>query len=271
MKGHLVKGAVWAGAVLMLVLAGATTLWWMRRDVPVRIAGEGAELARAEAVDEMLLPEALDAAAAMAEQRDVRALVVHRRGHRVFEHFTGSDAGEQMIGGGELAVALLELALHQPGEREGRDAAQVATLISERLWLPLRAHDAWLTPDAGPDAIQCCIGARLDDWMRFADLLNATGSYRGERIIGADPVRALLAVQASDWQGDEPLLARDATAFDLDDGVRIWLAPQRALTILVAADAAVARDTLLPNLILRGLNDASPAIGGDISGMVPGH
>ena len=51
---------------------------------------------------------------------------------------------------------------------------------------------------------------------------------------------------------------------------RLWLAPRRNIAILVWADDDTAHDTLLPNIILRGLNDVSPAIGG-IEDLVPGH
>jgi hypothetical protein len=51
----------------------------------------------------------------------------------------------------------------------------------------------------------------------------------------------------------------------------LWLAPRRQLAVLVWADAEVARDTLLPNVILRGLNDAAPAIDAGIGDIVPGH
>ena len=114
--------------------------------------------------------------------------------------------------------------------------------------------------------------AELDDWMRAGDLLLGQGAYRGERIVAADATRQLLAAHApAPSLGDEPLLARDGTAFDLAPDVRLWLAPRRGLAILVWGTPEQARDTLLPNLILRGLNDVAPAIGGDISDIVPGH
>jgi hypothetical protein len=145
-----------------------------------------------------------------------------------------------------------------------------ANLVSERIWLPLRAGDAQLSLVARAGR-RCCIEARLDDWLRAGDLLLGGGAYLGERFLSADAVRALLAGRELQWQGDEPLLAQDGLAFDLSREQRLWLAPRRQLAILVWADADVARDTLLPNIILRGLNDAAPAIGGGISDIVPGH
>lgn len=257
-----------AGLLAVVVLL----LWWAPwTQVRVRIAGEEAALARATAESEFVLPAALDAARDQAESMGLRAFIVHRRGHRVFEYFGHGAAGYSEVDGGELASALLKLALHQPGD-EAADAAQAAALISGRIWLPLRAADAWLLDEASAAPRSCCIRARLDDWLRMVDLVNGQGVYLGERVVPADAVRALLAgLPPGRMGGDEPLLARDGITFDLQPGLRIWLAPRRQLTMLVWADDAIAQDTLLPNLILRGLDDASPAISGDISDLVPGH
>lgn len=255
------------------LLAGVALLLWRApwAEERVRIAGEEAALARATAESEFVLPAALDAARDQAENMGLRAFVVHRRGHRVFEYFEHGAAGHSEVDGGELASALLTLALHQPGD-EAADAAQAAALVSGRIWLPLRAADAWLLDGASAPPRRCCIRARLDDWLRVADLVNGQGAYRGERVISPDAVRAMLAgLPPGRTGGDEPLLARDGITFDLQPGLRIWLAPRRQLTMLVWADDAIAQDTLLPNLILRGLDDASPAISGDISDLVPGH
>jgi hypothetical protein len=257
------------GAVLVLLLAAAV-VWLRRSDVPsVPIAGEPAPLARADAQSEFILPEALEAVRVQAADLGVRALIVHRRGHRVFEHFADGD-GNVLIEGGELASAVLELALHEPGQAAALEAPAAAELVSQRLWLPLRAGEAWLSvhKDEGPR--RCCIRARLDDWMRVGDLLLGQGAYHGERIVAADAARQVLAAHPDMGEGDEPFLARDPAAFDLAEGARLWLAPRRNLAILVWADDARAHDTLLPNIILRGLNDASPAIGG-IDDLVPGH
>jgi hypothetical protein len=261
-------------AVLVLLALLATAGLWLGRSEPARmlLAGSADVLPRATAESESILPEALEAARVAAARRGTHALLVHRRGHRVFEYFRAGHESAAGMGGGELAAAVLSLALHEPGQAEGADPATAAALVSERLWLPLRAGDAWLVDDGTQGPRQCCIEAQLDDWMRVGDLLLGVGTYLGERFVSADAVRALLAGRtAAPWQGEEPLLARDGLWFDLQPGVRLWLAPRRALAMLVWADADVARDTLIPNIILRGLNDQAPAIGGDISDLVPGH
>lgn len=261
-----------AMVVVGLLVLVTVLLWPASRAERVRIAGTGevAALARADAASELVLAEALDAARAEAARRGVKAFIVHRRGHRVFEYFADGVGGGDQVDGAELAAAVLQLALHQP-EDTTADLATAAQLVSERIWLPLRAADAWLVDQPGVHPRRCCIEARLDDWTRVADLLNATGTYHGERVVAADAVRALLAQRPLQWTGDEPFLARDGAPFDLADGARVWLAPGRGLTMLVWADGAQAQDTLLPNILMRGLNDASPAIGGDLPDLVPGH
>lgn len=161
----------------------------------------------------------------------------------------------------------------------------VASTLSQRVWLPLHAGPASLWGrDDGAVRVDCCMVARLDDWMRLGDLLLGQGRYEGERIASPDWIRRLLAGDAqghvhpvwlarqAPWSGDEPPVARDAYWFDLGTDLRLWLAPRRGLAILVWADDGVARDTLLPNIILRGLNDQAPAVeGSGLNELVPGH
>lgn len=259
----------WSTAVVAVLVAALAGWLLLTRQAAVRIAGVNSALPRSAPEAEFVLPAALQAARDEAVRSDVRALLVHRRGHRLFDYFAEGTAGDTKVDGGALAGVVFGLALQEPGQSGGQDPAVIAGLVSERLWVPLRAADAWLSrPQDDP---RCCIRARLDDWMRVGDLLLGTGAYLGERFVPADAVRALLAGRAPDSQGDEPFLARDGVTFDLQKGVRLWLAPRRQLAILVWADAGVARDTLIPNIILRGLNDAAPAIGGGIGDIVPGH
>jgi hypothetical protein len=259
------------GMTALLVMLVAMLAWWLKvgRAPDVRIAGTESALPRAAPESESVLPAALAAAREEAVRRDVRTLLVHRRGHRVFEYFAAGD-GSRQVDGGELAAAVLMLAVPDPAREEPVDAVGTAALVSERLWVPLRAADAWLTGSAAVSS-RCCIKASLDDWMRVGDLLLGMGAYLGERFVSTDAVRPLLADRQAPWQGEEPLAAGDGTAFDLAPGIRLWLAPRRNLAVLVWADAPVASDTTIPNIILRGLDDQAPAIGGDISDIVPGH
>src|SRR5687768_14457220 len=165
-----------AGAVLAV---GAVLLWLAREHTPgVRIAGTDGALPTAAAESEFILPEALAAARDLAARGGVRALIVHRRGHRVFAYFAPGLDGARPMQGGELAAAVLTLASLEPAQAAQADVA--AALVSERLWLPLRAADAWLTGDGAAAPRQCCIEARLDDWTRVGDLLAGLGAYQGE-------------------------------------------------------------------------------------------
>lgn len=161
----------------------------------------------------------------------------------------------------------------------------VAHTLSQRVWLPLGAGDAWLWGrDDNALRVDCCLLARLDDWMRLGDLLLGQGSYAGQRLVSPDWVRTLLArdadghahplwlAQQLPWSGDEPPVERDAYWFDLGTDLRLWLAPRRGLQVLVWAGGGRARDTLIPNIILRGLNDQAPSISGaSPADLVPGH
>jgi hypothetical protein len=161
----------------------------------------------------------------------------------------------------------------------------LATTIAARVWQPLGAGNAslWGTGDSLL-RLDCCAVARLEDWMRLGDLLLMQGNYHGERIVSPDWVRHLLAADAEGqrhpvwldqqkpWVGDEPPAAREVFWFDLGDDLRLWLVPRRGLAVLHWAHQGNARDTLLPNIILRGLLDQAPAPGGaELNDMVPGH
>jgi hypothetical protein len=162
----------------------------------------------------------------------------------------------------------------------------IAETISARLWLPLGAADAALWGvDDSKLRLDCCVVARLADWMRIADLLLQQGSYQGQRIVSPDWIRQLLAADSAGqrhpawlagqrpWTGDEPPAAREVYWFDLGTDLRLWLAPRRGLAVLHWAGSGDSRDTLIPNTILRGLLDQAPAVSGatELNDLVPGH
>lgn len=163
----------------------------------------------------------------------------------------------------------------------------LANTLSLRIWQPLGAGDAYLWgADDSHVRLDCCVVARLDDWMRVGDLLLRNGEYEGSRIVSVDWMRSVMAADPSGtnhpvWvanpgklTGDEPPAAHETFWFDLGPGVRLWLLPRRGLSILVwAADSDQARDPAIPNLLIRGLVEQSVAPGAtsNISDIVPGH
>jgi hypothetical protein len=162
----------------------------------------------------------------------------------------------------------------------------IANTISARLWLPLGAADAALWgADDSRLRLDCCVVARLADWMRVADLFLQQGNYQGQRIVSPDWIRQLLVADSAGqrhpvwlgaqrpWTGDEPPAAREVYWFDLGTDMRLWLVPRRGLAVLYWAGSDDARDTLVPNTILRGLLDQAPAVNGatELNDLVPGH
>jgi len=290
------------------------------------VAGAPQQPVRASAEAELVAPEALEAARAEAQRSGVRALLVHRHGHRLLAHFEAGVTGSDEVVGGELAAVPFVLAIGvladarrvemeaavevardaagdaaignpwsaQARERLGLGAppamllqdaeASVAETLSQRVWQPLHASDAWLWGrDDTALRVDCCMVAKLDDWMRVGDVLLGQGSLHGERIVSPDWIRRVLEAGPDGqrravwlggertWTGDEPPAARDALWFDLGRDLRLWLVPRRGLAIMVWADAAT--DTTLPNIILRGLLDQAPPVSGAdrLDELVPGH
>lgn len=295
----------------------------------ILVAGAAQEPVRATAEAELVAPEALEAARAEALRRGARALVVHRHGHRLLEHFAAGSSEVDEIAGGELSAVPFALAIGvladarrvnledaidvvqsvvaagapagNPWSRAARqrfslgeppamllqDAdGSIAQTLSNRVWQPLRAGDAWLWGvDDAALRVDCCMVARLADWMRVGDVLLGQGSLHGERIVSPDWIRRILIAGTDErrepvwlgaqrtWTGDEPPAARDTIWFDLGSDLRLWLVPRRGLAVMVWADEADAPDTTLPNIIVRGLLDQAPPVSGAgrLDELVPGH
>lgn len=160
----------------------------------------------------------------------------------------------------------------------------IADTIAARVWQPLGAADAalWGVDDSRL-RLDCCVVAQVADWMRVADLLLQQGSYQGQRVVSPDWIRRLLVAgaeggthpvwldQQQPWSGDEPPSTRGVYWFDLGSDARLWLVPRRGLALLYWVGNGRARDTLLPNVILRGLQDQLPSGGSELNDLVPGH
>jgi hypothetical protein len=164
----------------------------------------------------------------------------------------------------------------------------LANTLSLRIWQPMEAGDAWLWGvDDKQLRLDCCVAARLDDWMRVGDLLLRGGENKGSRIVSADWMRHVLAVDEHGsthpvWVrtpgavgGDEPPAARETYWFDLGSNARLWLLPRRGLSILLWSDSgkALAQDTAIPNIVIRGILDpaTAPGASSNLNDIVPGH
>ena len=166
-----------------------------------------------------------------------------------------------------------------------------AAYLSETLWRPLGAADAWLWLDKPGGAVhaECCMLARQGDWIRVAQLLLRDGNYRGAELIRPGWVTLMRAPARGDPRygafvqlasppapGHEPYAARDLFLVGGTGGNRMWLVPSLQLAIVrIAPDTDAGwDDSRIPNLIIRGARDYVPPAaqpGADVSGLVPGH
>ena len=166
-----------------------------------------------------------------------------------------------------------------------------ATYLSQALWRPVGAADAWLWLDrpGGMPHADCCMLSRQGDWIRIGQLLVRDGNYRGAEVIRpgwvslmrmpakADPAYGAYVRIAAQSAGQERYAARDVFVAGGEGGNRLWLVPSLQIAILCTSalhrrDAAW-DDGRIPNLIIRAARDAPPPAGpaGTMSSVVSGH
>jgi CubicO group peptidase (beta-lactamase class C family) len=162
-----------------------------------------------------------------------------------------------------------------------------ADYLSEKLFQPLGMHDGalWLDKPGGLPHGDCCMVSQVEDWMRVGIMLADGGAFEGRQVLPASYVTAMGAPSPANagygyqiWrarpfvadriyspvrpdkgsQAKEPIAAEDAIFFDGWGKRRLWIIPSQKLVILRdGVDVEDWDDTLIPNLILRGL--ATPA------------
>jgi CubicO group peptidase (beta-lactamase class C family) len=168
-----------------------------------------------------------------------------------------------------------------------------ASYVSQTIWRPIGAGDAWLWLDHPGGAVHadCCLISRQGDWIRVGELLLRDGNYRGDELMRP----GWIAVMRSPVQGDpdfgmslrvgrrpapghESYAARDVFVAGGRDGNRLWIVPSMGIVILRIGSATEADatwdDARIPNLVLRGARDYLPPAalpGADLSSIVPGH
>jgi CubicO group peptidase (beta-lactamase class C family) len=190
----------------------------------------------------------------------------------------------------QLLARVIELATHE----------RYAGYISQRLWKPIGAADAWLTRDdeAGATWAHCCLRARRGDWMRIGELLVSDGHFQGEEILPPGWVGHMLAGSKAHpnfgyqvWRGQpyvgstapgsasEPYAADDTYFLKGAGKSRLWFVPSLSLTILRmgsnAEDDVDWDDARIPNLVIRGATDFVPPVpksgAEDVRSLVPNH
>jgi CubicO group peptidase (beta-lactamase class C family) len=171
---------------------------------------------------------------------------------------------------------------------------QYSAYVSQKLWKPLGAADAYLMLDheGGTAHASCCLRARQGDWIRIAELLVTDGRFGGEQILPPGWVRSMLTPSKANnrfgyqvWRGEpfvpgetasEPYAVADTFLLKGNGNTRLWLVPSMGLSILRVGtnektDASW-DDSRIPNIIIRGASDYVPRSGAqDVSDLVPHH
>jgi hypothetical protein len=301
-----------AGSIALIALL---SLWWLsgpgqpsgpRVDIP---GGDAGGIPRVSSREAHLDVTALQAACGDAAAAGLQALVVMRGDYIVFERYARGFSADARVDSGPFARTLLALtagiAHHDDRvplpDIAGFDPAALRQAIesgthqpypeylSLRLWRPLNAANAWIAlPARGAAApADCCVHARIIDWVRVAMLLLADGRFEGKAVVPAGWVQHMRQpVSASGAEGfgiELAPAAHGAEAFADRDLLfmrgparwRIWIMPTLRLALLYGAstDAAHWDETRLPNLVIRALSEpAAPGdVGSKLQQLVPGH
>ncbi len=168
-----------------------------------------------------------------------------------------------------------------------------ASFVSQAIWRPIGAADAWLWLDHPGGAVHadCCLISRQGDWIRIGELMLRDGNYRGDELMRPGWIAVMRSPSRSDPDfgmsvrvaqrpapGRETYAARDVFVAGGRDGNRLWIVPSMGIVVLRTGAATEADagwdDARIPNLVIRGARDYLPPAalpGADLSSIVPGH
>jgi len=235
--------------------------------------GDGASMPTAAPGDEGLEPAALDAAAASASAVHASALLVARRGHRVFERVEGQpqrrvrsallsrlvfDASAATMSA--EAVSTLDRAIsscyadrnsgsvRNPWSARSRrrfgaaclpdgfDAAAWARSQPASLWQSLAAGPAIYERDGdGVPRVSCCLWLRPRDALALATAVFSGGQVAGEHLFAPEAAARILDVleDRDPPRGAEPFGSRAVRLLRDDEGTRLYFFPAQDIVILL--------------------------------------
>jgi len=153
--------------------------------------------------------------------------------------------------------------------------------LSERLWKPLGADDAyvWLYSQDGPARSHTALLAKAEDWLRIGLLIKDRGKFEDKQIIPASVMDAATAPSKNNrnygwqiWLGNEyqnkryyndakaglvimasaPFLVDDMIYFDGFGGQRVYIS--RSEDLIIVRQGALRMDwddATLPNLVIK--------------------
>ncbi|MFT3904711.1 MAG: hypothetical protein QM718_00180 [Steroidobacteraceae bacterium] len=296
-----------AGGLVALLIAAAGVYWLRPASLPTGVAvpgGDGGGLPRATPASENFDAQALERALDVARTFGAQAFLVTRHGHLVagyyargFDANTVADAGgfattlTALAGALALQDGLIEASTFRPFEApkmvaaiSASKAGDFAAYLGNNLWKPTNAAAALLatTAAAAAPSGDCCVYARISDWLRIGILLLDDGRFEGTAILPRGMAARFIArdgvVVGSQaiWLGSmarasEPFTADDVFYMKGRDRWRLWMLPTLNVAILLAAPEGKAGDgwqeSRLPNLVTRAVK-ANPH--GDPHAGVPG-
>jgi hypothetical protein len=189
------------------------------------------------------------------------------------------------IGGDRGAVTLRQLLSRQsPAPDAAADADQLArvlekvtqqsfdVVIRERLWKPLEAGTFSLARGRLADGREmiradCCLRARLGDWMRLGELLANDGVFEANQFAPPRYVTTMLSPTHRDspvgyfTHVDGTFATRDVARLESAGKQRLWLVPSLKLVILrVGGDPGDEWDeAMIPDSIIRGTSGWQPS------------
>ncbi len=280
------------------------------------LGGDGGGIARADPASEHFdVPALAAAAAAAAAEPGFQALIVMRHEHLVLARYGSGTSGDTVIDSGAFAQAplglLVGIAAHddllppsalngfQPEKlRAAVEAAArtpYAVYLGRKLWRPLHAGPAWiaLPQPGGASPADCCLHARVLDWMRVAGVLVGGGRFEGTSVVAPAWLARMLQPVSADGrhgfglelagaaQGLEPFVLDDALFLRGPAHWRLWMLPSAQLAVLFGARAAPPGapaapawdETRIANLVFRALTDPPAPTGPSslLQRLVPRH
>jgi hypothetical protein len=309
-RAALIGGGTGALLVaLWLLWPGFAARPWSAPRVQVK-GGDAGGLPRVPPQQEHLDASALEQVSRDAAAEALQVLLVERNGYIVYERYGHGVNADSMIDSGPFARALVALAAGIAAHEDslglqtlnGFDATRLRAAIeagarqsypeylSLRLWRRLNAAPAWIAlPAAGAAApADCCLHARVLDWLRVATVLLDDGRFEGKAVVppgwvermrhpvSASGTEGFGIELASAAHGAEPFAADDVFFLRGPGRWRLWLMPTLKLAVLFGSnsDALASWDeTRLPNLVIRAVSERPEqrSVGSKLQQLVPGH
>lgn len=166
---------------------------------------------------------------------------------------------------------------------------RIADYLSEKLWRPIGAHDAFLFVDrpGGTAHTDCCSWSAIQDWIRVGELIRNKGIFYGRQVVpagwieemmrpsGANPNFGMQLWLGTEWEEyrrydsalgiyaswhSEPFAADDVVFLDGLGKRQLYIVPSRELVILrTGPNDSGWDDSRLPNILIRALQGKDAA------------